>query len=425
MNRFFQYIAAFLLAFALVAPAQYGPEVSVGSAWAAQEKVARKSTRKSAGKNAKQGSGQKPQPKAAAAASKKKKAPAPGLAYKGAIVYDLNAKKTLFASRADQQIPPASLTKILAMYVAMDLIQARKISLNANVAVSAKAASMGGSRMGLDRGDVVQLHELLRGMAICSGNDATVAVAEFLGKTEQSFVQAMNRKARALGMNKSIFKNSSGLPAKGQYTTARDMLTLARSYLAAYPKNLAIYHNSQTMTYKGAVRRNANTLLKNFAGADGLKTGYVTAAGYNLISTAKRDNVRLITVLLGAPSSEVREKESRQLLEKGFEKHLALYGKDAKASGQKAPGGKAVKKKSNAKPAVAENKPVAKKKGAGVAQKPAAKPAASGNSPKTTAQKPAAQKTAQKKPDQQPAPKKKTTAQPRPAKDEVKVATSQ
>ena len=410
MNRFFQYIAALLLAFALVAPAQYGPGGSVGSAWAAQEKAARKITRKSAGKNVEQGSAQKPQPKAATAASKKKKAPAAEVAYKGAIVYDLNAKKTLFASRADQQIPPASLTKILAMYVAMDLIQARKISLNANVAVSAKAASMGGSRMGLDRGDVVQLHELLRGMAICSGNDATVAVAEFLGKTEQSYVQAMNRKARALGMSKSIFKNSSGLPAKGQYTTARDMLTLARSYLAAYPKNLAIYHNSQTMTYKGAVRRNANTLLKNFAGADGLKTGYVTAAGYNLISTAKRDNVRLITVLLGAPSSEVREKESRQLLEKGFEKHLALYGKDAKAPARKAPAGKAVNRKGKAKPAVAGNKPAAKKKEAGVAQKPAAKPAA--------------QKSAQKKPDQHPAPQKKTTAQPSPTKDEVKVATS-
>ena len=345
MNRFVHLILAAFLALAVVAPVQHAPVFTANFAWATQEKASKKTLQKSAGN--------KQQATKTATTSKKKKTNAvPVDGYKGAIVYDLNAKKTLFSSKADRQIPPASLTKVLAMYVAMDMIRERKIPMTSTVAISAKAAATGGSRMGLDRGDVVTLHDLLRGMAICSGNDATVAVAEFLGKTEQNYVNAMNRKARAIGMTKSIFKNAHGLPAKGQFTTARDMLTLSQSYLAAYPANLATYHNSQTMTYKGAVRTNANTLLKNFSGADGLKTGYVTAAGYNLISTAKRDNVRLITVLLGAPSSAVREKESSQLLEKGFEKHATLYGKagvknkaatNKKAASGKTDGSKAVK----------------------------------------------------------------------------------
>ena len=366
MNRFVHLILAAFLALAVVAPVQHAPVFTADSAWAAQEKASKKTLQKSADNK---------QQATKTAVASKKKAAVPVDGYKGAIVYDLNAKTTLFSNKADRQIPPASLTKVLAMYVAMDMIRERKIPMTSRVAISEKAATTGGSRMGLDRGDIVTLHDLLRGMAICSGNDATVAVAEFLGKTEQNYVNAMNRKARAIGMSKSTFKNAHGLPAKGQFTTARDMLTLSRSYLAAYPANLATYHNSQTMTYKGAVRTNANTLLKNFAGADGLKTGYVTAAGYNLISTAKREDVRLITVLLGAPSRAVREKESSQLLEKGFEKHATLYGK-AGVESRAATG----KKAASEKKAPAGNKAV---KGAKQSTPASAKVAASGTTKAT------------------------------------------
>jgi D-alanyl-D-alanine carboxypeptidase (penicillin-binding protein 5/6) len=238
--------------------------------------------------------------------------------YKSCVIYNAKTRKTLFSRNPDRKIPPASLTKILAMYVAEDAIRAKKLNRNALVTISRKAASASGSRMGLRAGDKVSLDDLLCGMAVASGNDASIAVAEFIGGSERTFVRLMNKKARALGMSRSTFKNVNGLPAPGQYTTARDMLTLARRYLADYPQNLAKYHRKSTLIYKAKYSANANPLLGMFEGADGLKTGYVNASGYNLIATAKRDNRRYIGVILGAPSSAVRAVQSRALMEACF-----------------------------------------------------------------------------------------------------------
>lgn len=256
----------------------------------------------------------------------KRKATGHSYDYKGCVIYNAKTQRTIFAKNGDRKIPPASLTKILAMYVAEDAIRNRKINRNTKVTVSAKAAAAGGSRMGLRTGDKVALDELLRGMAVASGNDASLAVAEYIGGSEYNFVKMMNKKARSIGMKRSTFKNANGLPAPGQYTTAKDMLTLARNYLNAYPGNLDKYHSKSVHVYKSKYSCNANPLLGVFEGADGLKTGFVNASGYNLIATAKRGNQRYIGVILGAPSSAIRAQQARTLMEACFTRPSSFAG---------------------------------------------------------------------------------------------------
>lgn len=239
---------------------------------------------------------------------------APRSPYKSAVIYNVATGQVVFSRDPNRQVPPASLTKILSMFVAEDAIRARRINPNTLVTVSPRAAAAGGSRMGLSPRDKVPLEDLLHGMAVSSGNDASIAVAEFIGGSEKNFVQMMNRKARSIGMSRSTFVNANGLPAPGQYTTAKDMLTLARAYLVAYPGNLQKHHSQSFNSYKGNMTANANPLLRSFYGADGLKTGYVTAAGYNLIATAQRNGQRVIGVILGAPSSSVRANEACSLM---------------------------------------------------------------------------------------------------------------
>ena len=306
-------------------------------------------------------------PRKAAAGEKKttakkgsKKRKAAPQRFKSALLYNQYANKIVLTKSVGQQIPPASLTKILAMYVALDMMKAKRVTLQTLVPVSAKAASARGSRMGLRAGEKVPLVDLFRGMAVASGNDATVAVAEFFGGTEKKFVQAMNKKARQVGMKNSVFKNCNGLPAKGQLTTAADMLALARSYLNAYPQNLDAYHSLRYFAFKNhGVVTNANPVLGNVPGADGLKTGYVDASGYNVIVTAKRGNVRLIGVLLGCPSGSVRAEEAAALLEAGFGRLAATP--EVKAARTKKP---ATPAKNAPKKASAEKKAVPAKKAA-------------------------------------------------------------
>lgn len=235
-----------------------------------------------------------------------------------AILYDLDHDAILFEQNADQRIAPASLTKVLSMFLALDSVDQGKLSLDNTVTVSRAAAGTGGSRMGLRENDVVSLEQLLMGMAVSSGNDASMAVAECVGGSTPAFVAMMNAKAQALGMRDSQFRNPHGLPAKGQYTTARDMLTLARAYLQAHPQALR-FHNTHTISHKGRVTWNKNPLLGQYPGADGLKTGWVNASGYNLIFTASQGPRRLLAVILGAPDSRTRGVEAFRLLDAGFQ----------------------------------------------------------------------------------------------------------
>ena len=235
-----------------------------------------------------------------------------------AILYDLDRDAVLFEQNADQHIPPASLTKVMSMFLAMDQVNSGLASMDNTTIVSRNAARTGGSRMGLNENEQVTLEQLFTGMAVSSGNDASTAMAEYVGGSVPAFINMMNAKARTLGMRDSYFVNPHGLPAKGQYTTARDMLTLARAYLHAYPDALR-FHNTHVLNYRGRVTWNKNPLLGQYPGADGLKTGWINASGYNLIFTALKGDKRLLAVIMGAPDSQLRSIEAFRLLDAGFE----------------------------------------------------------------------------------------------------------
>lgn len=234
-----------------------------------------------------------------------------------AILMDMGTGRVLYEQNADAPIPPASLTKVMSMCLVMDSIAGGRASLRDDVTVSRAAARTGGSRMALKPYEHVSLDDLLMGMAVSSGNDASAAVAEHIGGSRQQFVSLMNAKAKALGMHSSRFLNPHGLPAPGQVTTARDMLTLSRHYLTRYPHVLR-YHSTRYIRHNGVVTYNKNPLLGNYEGADGLKTGWISASGYNLISTARRGDTRLLAVLLGAPDIKARAREIHRLMEAGF-----------------------------------------------------------------------------------------------------------
>ena len=236
---------------------------------------------------------------------------------KSAILYDLDRRVVLYEQNADARVPPASLTKILSMYLVFDAVEDGRVSLRDNVKVSRRAALEGGSRMGLRPGDKLTLERLLYGMAVASGNDASCAVAEHVYGSQAAFVKKMNVIGKKLGMDDSTFKTPHGLPARGQYTTARDMLSLARNYIARFPKALR-YHSARTVTIHNRTCENKNPQLGRYKGADGLKTGWTTASGYNIITTARRGKTRLIAVLLGAPSAQVRAREIDRLMNGGF-----------------------------------------------------------------------------------------------------------
>lgn len=236
---------------------------------------------------------------------------------RGAILMDLDTVKVIYRQNENKKIPPASLTKIMTMYLVFDAIKAKKISLGTKVKVSKKAARTGGSSMHLKAGETVTVKELLYGMAVASGNDACVAIAEHLAGSEQNFVRLMNQKAKRLKMNSTVFKTCNGLPAKGQYTTAKDMLALSRNYIMVHSESL-VYHNTKRYSHNRHRLKNNNPLLGTYKGADGLKTGWTTASGYNIVSTARRGGTRLLAVILGANSDRIRAKELRRLMDAGF-----------------------------------------------------------------------------------------------------------
>ncbi len=239
------------------------------------------------------------------------------LTARSAILMDMTSGRILYTQNADAAIQPASITKVLTLYVADEAILEGKVHPRDRVKISRKAGQTGGSRMFLKAGSELPLEELLKGMAVVSANDASVAVAEYIGGDIETFVQRMNRKARELGMERSFFRNPNGLPAKGQVTTAKDMLILARAYLQRFPESLNI-HSQQYYTYRDITQHNRNSLLHRYPNADGLKTGWVQKAGYHIVATAKRGNTRLIAVVMGAKNPKIRAKETERLLDEGF-----------------------------------------------------------------------------------------------------------
>jgi D-alanyl-D-alanine carboxypeptidase len=246
---------------------------------------------------------------------------------KSAILINAADARVLYEQNADLPIPPASVTKILTLYLVFDAMKHGQVHPWDLVKVSCRAANTGGSRMGLRAGKEVPLEELIKGIAVVSGNDAAVAAAEHVSGSVEAFVEKMNAKARELGMENSEFKTPNGLPANGQFTTARDLSKLSLSYLQHYPEALHI-HSMTSYAYGNSSHHNANRLLGVCPGVDGIKTGFVCASGFNLSATAKRGDVRLIAVVLGARAPWVRTIETEKLLEAGFEKMTTDSGEN-------------------------------------------------------------------------------------------------
>jgi D-alanyl-D-alanine carboxypeptidase len=237
--------------------------------------------------------------------------------YRSAVVMNAATGEILYQKDADRPVQPASVTKILSLYLIYEAIGEGRVRFQDPVKISKKAWRTGGSRMFVDPGSEVPLDELIKGMSVVSANDASVALAEYMGGSEDAFVKKMNWKARQLGMTRSTFKNPHGLPAKGQRTTARDMAKLSRVYIQRFPQSLQI-HAMQSYTYHNITQYNHNLLLKRFPNADGLKTGYVHAAGYHIIATARRGDIRLIALVMGSRTPGIRLRETAKLLDQGF-----------------------------------------------------------------------------------------------------------
>ena len=234
-----------------------------------------------------------------------------------AFLMDALSGQVLFEQNANLKIPPASFGKILTLYLAFDALRAGQLKMDDMVTVSERAWRIQGSKMFIKVGERVKVEELLKGIAISSGNDACIALAEHLAGSEEVFVSKMNEKANLIGMKDSQFRNSHGMPAEGQYTTARDMALLARSYIQTHPESLA-FHSTTEYEYNKIRQYNRNTLLQKNIGVDGLKTGHVEEAGFHLLATAKRDSQRMIAVVMGCDKIRKRAQEAQVLLEYGF-----------------------------------------------------------------------------------------------------------
>jgi D-alanyl-D-alanine carboxypeptidase (penicillin-binding protein 5/6) len=244
-------------------------------------------------------------------------APRIKLKAKSAILINDSTGRILYTKNPDRPMQPASLTKILSLYLVHEAINEGKIHLTDMVRISVNAQMTGGSSMYLVDENEAVLDDLIKGMAVVSANDASVAIAEHLGGSINSFVSMMNAKARVLGMKRSHFVNPNGLPARGQVTTARDILKLSRAYMRDFPEALQV-HSMQEYTFANITQRNSNTLLKQCEDVDGLKTGFVRAAGFHLVATAKRGDTRLIAVVMGEKNTRIRTRDTTRLLEYGF-----------------------------------------------------------------------------------------------------------
>jgi len=249
-----------------------------------------------------------------------------------AVLFDMRSKRLLYEQDSTRKIPPASLTKVMSMFVVLDAVKNGKLSLRTPVRVSKAAACAGGSTMRLKAGERVPLDDLLRGMAVASANDAAAAVAEHLAGSQAAFVDMMNRKAAQIGLKNTVFKTPHGLPAKGQMTTAADMLRLACRYLETHP-SARWYHSSPAVIHNGMLMPNTNKMLGHDE-VSGLKTGFTRASGYNIILTSTRHGRDMVGVLMRAPSVEVRTREAQRLLEYGANLPLSPEKAPTKASGK-------------------------------------------------------------------------------------------
>lgn len=247
---------------------------------------------------------------------------APEVAARAYLLVDANSGAVLAESNADEQLPPASLTKLMTAYVLASEIDAGRVSREDQVTVSRNAWSQnpvfnGSSLMWIEPRMPVTIGQLEQGIVISSGNDATVAVAEHIAGSETAFADLMNKHAAELGMHGSYFANSHGLPHPQHLMTARDLATLAKAIITRFPEHYKVY-SQREYTYNDIRQYNRNKLLGEDPSVDGLKTGYTREAGYGLVASAERNGMRLISVVMGTESTRARARETRSLLNYGF-----------------------------------------------------------------------------------------------------------
>ncbi|OPY07575.1 MAG: D-alanyl-D-alanine carboxypeptidase DacF precursor [Syntrophaceae bacterium PtaB.Bin038] len=248
----------------------------------------------------------KPRPKAKAA-----------ITARSVMVMNMATGEILYAKNPDAPIAPASLTKILSLYLIYEALGEGRVQTSDVVLVGPGVTRVNGSRMRIRPGTEVALGELMKGMAVVSANDASMAAAEYVAGDVEEFVRRMNAKARELGMSSSRFENPSGLREEGQVTTARDILRLSCAYINRFPQSLRM-HSLPVFEYGRRTRNNTNHLIETTPYVDGLKTGHVDGSGYHLVLTARRDGTRVVVVVLGSRSSGARFREARTLLEDAF-----------------------------------------------------------------------------------------------------------
>jgi D-alanyl-D-alanine carboxypeptidase (penicillin-binding protein 5/6) len=242
---------------------------------------------------------------------------APSVAAKAYVLVDYDSGRLLAEQNADERLPPASITKLMTSYVVSHELHAGNIALDDEVLISEKAWRMVGSRSFIEVNTKVSVEALLRGMIVQSGNDAAVALAEHIAGSEETFAQMMNQYAQQLGMYDTNYRNATGLPDPDHYTTARDIATLSAALIKDFPEHYKWYSEKE-YTYNDITQHNRNKLLWRDNSVDGLKTGHTEEAGYCLAASAKRGDMRLISVVLGTRSENARAQETQKLFNYGF-----------------------------------------------------------------------------------------------------------
>jgi D-alanyl-D-alanine carboxypeptidase (penicillin-binding protein 5/6) len=241
----------------------------------------------------------------------------PQIAAKSHILMDFHSGQILQHENINERAEPASLTKLMTAYIVFSELKGERIKLTDKVVISEKAWKMEGSRMYIEVNTEVLVEDLLKGMIIQSGNDASVALAEFVAGSEETFASLMNQYAKRLGLTNTHFVNSTGMPAENHYTTTLDMAKMAAAIIRDFPEYYK-YYGQKEFTYNNITQNNRNALLWRDANVDGMKTGYTESAQYCLVSSAKQDNMRLIAVVMGAESRKIRTTETQKLLTYGF-----------------------------------------------------------------------------------------------------------
>ncbi len=236
---------------------------------------------------------------------------------KQAFVIDFDTDAVLLEKNADERMPPSSMSKLMTMYMVFDMLKQGRLKLDQELPVSERAWRMGGSKMFVQIGSTVPVEALMRGVIVQSGNDACVVFAEAISGSEQQFAEAMNDKAREIGLTSSTFRNATGWPDPEHRTTCRDLARLAKRIIEDFPEYYRVY-NERSFRWNDITQENRNPTLARVPGADGLKTGHTEEAGYGLTASAKRGERRLILVFNGLPTMRARAEESERLLEWGF-----------------------------------------------------------------------------------------------------------